>query len=104
MYACGRRINEAGDYRVKVNGTSDYFVFKIQKQNDGKEYNQSHDVVLRKTPESDDKYYMFRMGLECVTGVYVDKNELINPMDVCHAIQNVLVKTQTYFGSNTLPF
>jgi hypothetical protein len=103
MYSNGREIIEAGDYKVK-DGMPDYFVFKIAKQNDGKDYNKEHDIVLRKQPEANGKYYMFRMGLELVTGVVVDFDEIKTPIDICHWIRNVLVKTQTYYQTDNVPF
>jgi hypothetical protein len=101
MYSNGREIIEAGDYRES---NTDYFVFKIAKQYDGKDYNKEHDIVLRKEPETNGKYYMFRMGLQLVTNVVIDKDELTNPVDVCHWIRNVLVKTQTYYQTDNTPF
>ena len=104
MYANGREIIEAGDYDAPSTKGSEYFVFKIGKQSDGKDYNKEHDIVLRKQPEKNGKYYMFRMGLELVTGVAVDFNEIKNPADICHWIRNVLVKTQTYYQTDNVPF
>ena len=104
MYANGREIIEAGDYDVPSKNGSEYFVFKIGKQNDGEDYDKEHDIVLRKQPEANGKYYMFRMGLELVTGVVVDFNEIKNPADICHWIRNVLVKTQTYYQTDNVPF
>lgn len=105
MYANGREIIEAGDYnKIPRPDGSEYFVFKIGKQNDGEDYDKEHDIVLKKQPEANGKYYMFRMGLELVTGVVVDFDEIKNPADICHWIRNVLVKTQTYYQTDNVPF
>lgn len=104
MYSNGREIIEAGDYKASRPDGSEYFVFKIGKQNDGEDYNKEQEIVLRKQPEANGKYYMFRMGLELVTGVVVDFDEIKNPADICYWIRNVLVKTQSYYQTNNVPF
>ena len=42
MYANGREIIEAGDYKIPRPDGSEYFVFKIGKQSDGEEQKWMH--------------------------------------------------------------
>ena len=99
MKSLGREIIEAGDYRdILRNKGNTYFVFRIAEQNDGKEYNREHDIVLSKDFAINGKYYMFNMGLEQVTGIYVDLEDIKNPVELTYKIRNVLVKTQTYYS------
>lgn len=101
MTALGRYIAEAGDYRDRLRNKGNiYFVFRISEVNDGKDYDRSHDIVLSKEVDGTGKYYMFNMGLETVTGIYVDKKDVQNPVLVCEGIREVLRKTKHYYSIN----
>ena len=101
MYANGRLIVEAGDYRDSLRKLGyEYYFFKIQKQGDGVDYNKEHDIVLTKHKGPDGKYRMFNMGLQRVTEIEVDMKSFNLPTDFCIAIRNVLVKTQTYYQTS----
>ena len=99
MSVLGRPIVEAGDYSDSLRPNGDtYFVFRIEKQNDGKDYNKAHDIVLSKKVDLTGKYYMFNMGLEMTTGIHIDINDIKKPNELAYKIRNVLVKTQTYYN------
>ena len=101
MTADGREIIEAGDYRdILRNKGNTYFVFKINKVNDGKDYDRGHDIVLSKEVHESGKYYMFNMGLEVKTGIFVDKKDVQNPVLLCEGIREVLRKTKHYYSTN----
>ena len=98
MLANGRYIAAAGNYGDTGNISSkEKFVFVIQDQNDGKEYDKQHYIVLEKNIAQNGKYYMFNMGLERVTGIHVPKYHMRNPADFAVYIKKVLVKTEDYY-------
>jgi hypothetical protein len=101
LYANGRQIIEAGDYRdvLRQNG-KDYFVFKIEAIGDYTDYCKEHDIVLSKIPELNGKYRMFNMGLQLVTEIEVSMDEIRIPSELCIRIRNILVKTQTFYQQN----
>lgn len=93
-----RRIIEAGDYRDSLRTTGkEMYVFKIESQKDNEKYNKAHDIVLEKNPSQNGQYYMFNMGLELATGIYLNKCDLERPTDVALAIKMVLMKTETFY-------
>ena len=100
MYSNGREIIEAGDYKDKRPDGSEYFVFKIGKQNDGEDYNKEHEIVLSKIPEVNGTYRMFNMGLQLVTEINVSIDEIRIASELCQCIRNILVKTQTFYQQN----
>ena len=101
MTAFGRYIAHAGDYTDALRKKGNiYFLFRISEVNDGKDYDRSHDIVLSKEFDETGKYYMFNMGLESKTGIYLDKKDVENPVLVCEAIREVLRKTQIYYQTN----
>ena len=101
MSALGRQVAYAGDYRDRLRKTGkEYFVFRIGEVNDGKDYDREHDIVLSKEVDETGKYYMFNMGLERVTGIYIDKKDVQNPVLVCEGIREVLRKTKDYYSTN----
>lgn len=100
MTADGRRIAEAGDYRDLFRTTGrELFVFKIDPCGDRKEYNREISIVLHKEPDINGKYYMFNMGLERVTGLYVTKDEISNPVHLSNKIREVLEKTKHFYNT-----
>jgi len=101
MYANGRYIVEAGDYydRLRKDG-KDFFVFKIEKQHNGSEYNSEFDVVLSKGKNENGNYRMFVMGLQRATEVEVSDDYIKAPMELVLAIRNTLVKAQTYYQTS----
>lgn len=99
MSADGRQVIHAGDYRDRLRKKGNmYFVFRISEVNDGKDYDRSHDIVLSKEVDETGKYYMFNMGLERVTGIYIDKKDVQNPVLVCEGIREVLRKTKQFYS------
>ena len=101
MSALGRQVAHAGDYKDILRKTGkEYFVFRINKMNDGKDYDRRHDIVLSKEVDETGKYYMFNMGLERVTGMYIGIKEVQNPALLCEGIREVLRKTKDYYSTN----
>ena len=101
MYANGRYIIEAGDYydHLRKDG-KDFFVFKIEKQHDGSEYNDEFDIVLSKARNQNGNYRMFVMGIQRATEVEVSDDYIKSPVELVLAIRNVLVKAQTYYQTS----
>ena len=94
-----RRIVAAGDYRDSLRTTGkEMFVFKIESQKDGERYNKSHDIVLEKNVSQNGQYYMFNMGLELATGIYINKCDLKRATDVALSIKMVLMKTENFYN------
>ena len=100
MSADGRQVAYAGDYRDRLRKTGkEYFVFRIGEVNEGKDYDREHDIVLTKEVDETDKYYMFNMGLERITGIHIGIKEVQNPVLLCEGIREVLRKTKDYYST-----
>lgn len=95
--ANGRKVIYAGDYVNNFAKGDVYYLFKIEKNATGLDYNKEHDIVLNKTAVAPGKYYMYNMGLEIATAILVDIKDMKTAADLNFLIRNVLIKTQQYY-------